>query len=77
MVMVLTARCCVEGIRLARVVEQVCAEEGRLTLSETLRHRVTYFALGVALGSRGFVDEFFVARREQFDVRRKHGARAP
>jgi REP element-mobilizing transposase RayT len=63
-----------KGIK-REAVEQVCTEEGRLTLAETLRHRVTYFTLGVALGSRGFVDEFFVARREHFDARRKRGAR--
>ncbi|WP_009962031.1 transposase [Verrucomicrobium spinosum] len=56
-------------------VEQVRAEDGKLTLVETLRHRVTYFTMGVALGSRGFVDAFFEARREQFDARRKRGAR--
>jgi REP element-mobilizing transposase RayT len=56
-------------------VEQVRAEDGKLTLAETLRHRVTYFTLGVALGSRGFVEEFFEARREQFDARRQRGAR--
>ncbi|WP_009958038.1 transposase [Verrucomicrobium spinosum] len=63
-----------KGIK-REVVEQVRTEDGRLTLAETLRHRVTYFTLGVALGSRGFVDEFFEARREQFDVRRQRGAR--
>jgi REP element-mobilizing transposase RayT len=57
-------------------VEQVRAEDGKLTLAETLRHRVTYFTAGVALGRRAFVDEFFEARRDQFDARRKHGARA-
>jgi hypothetical protein len=57
------------------VVEQVRTEEGKLTLAETLRHRVTYFTQGVAVGSRAFVDEFFAVRREQFDPRRKRGAR--
>ena len=63
-----------KGIK-REVVDQVRAEEGRLTLSETLRHRVRYFTLGVALGSREFVDQFFDARRTQFDARRKRGAR--
>ncbi len=63
-----------KGIK-CEVVEQVREEDGKLTLAETLRHRVTYFTLGVALGSRGFVDEFFEARREQFDARRQRGAR--
>ncbi|WP_009961196.1 transposase [Verrucomicrobium spinosum] len=63
-----------KGIK-REVVEQVRTEDGKLTLAETLRHRVTYFTLGVALGSRGFVDEFFEARREQFDARRQRGAR--
>lgn len=51
------------------------AEDGKLTLSERLRHRVTYFSLGVALGSRGFVDDFFEARRKRVDARRKRGTR--
>jgi hypothetical protein len=55
--------------------EQVRAEEGELTLAETLRHRVTYFTAGVALGRRAFVDSFFEARRDQFDPRRKLGER--
>ncbi len=63
-----------KGIK-RELVEQVRTEDGKLTLAETLRHRVTYFTLGVALGSRGFVDEFFEARREQFDARRQRGAR--
>ncbi len=63
-----------KGIK-REVVEQVRTEDGKLTLAETLRHRVTYFTLGVALGSRGFVDEFFEVRREQFDARRQRGAR--
>ncbi len=58
------------------MVEQVRTEDGSLTFAETLRHRVTYFTLGVALGSRDFVDEFFEVRRDQFDARRKRGARA-
>jgi hypothetical protein len=56
-------------------VEQVRTEEGKLTLSKTLRHPVTYFTAGVALGRREFVDSFIEARREQFDPRRKQGAR--
>jgi REP element-mobilizing transposase RayT len=56
-------------------VERVRAEEGKISLADTLRHRVTYFSAGVALGSRGFVDDFFEARRDQFDLRRKRGAR--
>ncbi|WP_053332406.1 transposase [Verrucomicrobium spinosum] len=63
-----------KGIK-RELVEQVLTEDGKLTLAETLRHRVTYFTLGVALGSRGFVDEFFESRREQFDARRQRGAR--
>jgi REP element-mobilizing transposase RayT len=63
-----------KGIKRERV-DQVRTEEGKLTLAETLRHRVTYFTEGVALGRRAFVDSFFEARRDQFDPRRKQGAR--
>lgn len=63
-----------KGIR-RDVVEQVRGQSGNLTLPETLRHRVTYFTAGVALGRRSFVDSFFDVHREQFDPRRKQGAR--
>ncbi|WP_050024504.1 transposase [Verrucomicrobium sp. BvORR034] len=63
-----------KGIR-REVVEQVRGQSGKLTLAETLRHRVTYFTAGVALGRRSFVDSFFDVHREQFDPRRKQGAR--
>ncbi|MEZ0387581.1 MAG: chemotaxis protein CheW, partial [Verrucomicrobium sp.] len=63
-----------KGIAHERV-EQVRAQEGRLTLSETLRCRIRYFTRGVALGRREFVDGFFEARRDQFGARRTKGAR--
>lgn len=63
-----------KGVR-REVVEQVRGQSGKLTLAETLRYRVTYFTAGVALGRRSFVDSFFDVHREQFDLRRKQGAR--
>ena len=63
-----------KGIK-REVMDNVRVKDGKLTLPETLRHRVRYFTQGVALGSRGFVDQFFDTRRSQFDARRKRGAR--
>jgi hypothetical protein len=40
-----------------------------------LRCRVRYFTDGAVIGSRGFVNEAFVAARERFGARRKDGAR--
>jgi hypothetical protein len=40
-----------------------------------LRCRVRYFTDGAVIGSRGFVNEAFVAARERFGPRRKDGAR--
>ncbi|MEZ0390411.1 MAG: chemotaxis protein CheW, partial [Verrucomicrobium sp.] len=57
------------------VVETVRAQDGKLSLAETLRCRIRYFTRGVALGQREFVDGFFEARRDLFGTRRKKGAR--
>lgn len=48
---------------------------GKLTLVEALRCRVRYFSAGVALGSKQFIDEFFLERRQHFGVNRSNGAR--
>ena len=57
--------------RVAAVVEA----NGKLTLGEALRCRVRYFADGVALGSKEFVEGVFQAHREQFGAKRQTGAR--
>jgi hypothetical protein len=46
-----------------------------VALGKVLRHRVRYFADGVIIGSRGFVNEAFTLMRERFGPRRKDGAR--
>ena len=45
-----------------------------LSRAELLRLRVRYFSEGLVLGSRGFVEEAFQARREWFGEKRKKGA---
>jgi hypothetical protein len=40
-----------------------------------LHHRIRYFSAGVALGSRGFINDLFRGTRERFGPKRKDGAR--
>jgi REP element-mobilizing transposase RayT len=56
-------------------VEEVRRKEGKLTRWEMLRCRVRYFTAGAVIGSRGFVNEVFAARREYFGPKRTDGAR--
>jgi putative transposase len=56
-------------------VEAVLARKGKLSLGEYVRCRVRYFVDGAVLGSRGFVEEVFVANRSRFGPRRRDGAR--
>ena len=53
----------------------VLAKNGRLSTWELLHCRVRYFTDGVAIGSKGFVNEIFTANRSRFGVTRKDGAR--
>lgn len=46
-----------------------------IPLARMLRHRVRYFTAGAVVGSRGFVDEVFLACRDRFGAKRKSGAR--
>ena len=55
--------------------EEVKRAKGQLSLAELLAHKVRYFIDGGVIGSRGFVDELFEARREYFGLRRRSGAR--
>ena len=57
-------------------VEQVLADDGKLSLPEVLRCRVRYFSDGVVLGSQVFVDDVFAKYRDEFGMKRKTGARA-
>ena len=45
------------------------------SLAAALRCRVRYFSDGVAIGSRGFIEELFQAQRACFGAKRKDGAR--
>jgi putative transposase len=56
-------------------VAKVWAEGGRLSLSQLLRCRVRYFSAGAVIGTEGFIERFFSARRTMFGLRRKTGAR--
>ncbi|MEM6911322.1 MAG: chemotaxis protein CheW, partial [Verrucomicrobiota bacterium] len=51
------------------------AAKGQLRRHEWLLCRVRYFSDGVVIGSRGFVEGFFEARRERFGPKRRSGAR--
>jgi hypothetical protein len=59
----------------AEAVEDVQREGGRLSMAALLRCRVRYFSDGVVIGSQGFVNAFFEAKREYFGKKRKNGAR--
>jgi REP element-mobilizing transposase RayT len=56
-------------------VDAVLAAKGRLDHWQMLRCRVRYFADGLALGTKAFVNEVFAARREHFGAKRTSGAR--
>ena len=57
-------------------VDAVLAAKGRLDHWQMLRCRVRYFADGLALGTKTFVNEVFASRREHFGPKRTTGARA-
>ena len=56
-------------------VKRVWDEDGELTPFELMQCKVRYFTDGVAVGSREFVEELFVRKREHFSERRETGAR--
>ena len=56
-------------------IKEVLAQGGELSLGQVLRLRVRHLSDGVALGTRGFVNEVFALHREKFGPRRKDGAR--
>ena len=56
-------------------VEAVWSQGGKLSRRELLHCRVRYLTKGVAIGSRGFVNGVFEARRDFFSSNRKSGAR--
>jgi len=56
-------------------VKEVLKTGGKLSTQELLFCRVRYFSDGMAIGSKGFVEEVFNTHREWFGVKRKTGAR--
>lgn len=56
-------------------VEKVIESGGKLTQSQMLRCRIRYFTDGMVIGSKAFVDDFFVKNRQAFSEGRKSGAR--
>jgi hypothetical protein len=54
---------------------RVLRRKGRLPLAAYVRCRVRYFCDGVAMGSRGFVEDLFERHRIRFGPKRKDGAR--
>ena len=56
-------------------IKEGIAQGGELSLGQVLRLRVRHMSDGVALGTRGFVNEVFTRHREKFGKKRKDGAR--
>lgn len=54
---------------------KVLAEGGQLSRADVLRCRVRYFSEGVVLGSKTFVQDTFLAYRDQFGLKRRTGPR--
>ncbi len=54
---------------------KVLSKGGRLPVAEMLRCKVRYFTDGAVLGSRGYVEAIFAAKRERFGPKRQDGAR--
>ncbi|MGJ8634503.1 MAG: transposase [Luteolibacter sp.] len=46
-----------------------------LDMAAMLHHRIRYFTDGVVIGSKGFVNDSFLAARDRFSSKRKDGAR--
>ena len=59
---------------LDRLVEEKARD---LKVAKVARCQVRYFTKGAVLGSRKFVDDFFIAQRERFSKKRQNGARRP
>ncbi len=45
---------------------RVIAQKGRVSIPAYLRLRVRYFADGLVVGTRGFVNDIFLAFRDRF-----------
>ena len=62
------------GIKAAKV-REVEMRGGALSRGELLRCRVRYFADGLAIGSRAFIEDVFARNRDKMKVKRERGAR--
>ncbi|MBM3879268.1 MAG: hypothetical protein FJ387_06050, partial [Verrucomicrobia bacterium] len=56
-------------------IRRVLQKGGELSMGEVLRLRIRHMTDGVVLGSKGFVDEVWLAHRERFGSKRRSGAR--
>jgi len=56
-------------------VEDALAQGGLLTTPELLRCKIRYFTEGLAIGSKGFVDEWYGKNRLHFSPNREKGAK--
>ena len=57
-------------------IKEVLDKGGELSLGETMMLRIRHMTDGVAIGTKGFVNEIFVQHREKFGAKRKEGARS-
>ncbi|MBM3879201.1 MAG: hypothetical protein FJ387_05710, partial [Verrucomicrobia bacterium] len=57
-------------------IKRVLQKGGELSVGEVLRLRIRHMTDGVVLGSKGFVDEVWLAHRERFGSKRRSGARS-
>jgi len=57
-------------------IKRVLKKGGELSVGEVLRLRIRHMTDGVVLGSKGFVDEVWLAHRERFGGKRRSGARS-
>lgn len=67
-----------KGIKAADAAAELARLDGGgrdIPLAKMLRHKVRYFTACGAMGSRGYVEEVFVAFRDRFGAQRKSGAR--
>ena len=63
------------GMNPEKAAKELAKTGGQLSRAELVRCRVRYFSQGLALGSKGYVEEIFKAMRERFSEKRKDGAR--
>jgi len=56
-------------------IRRVLQKGGELSVGEVLRLRIRHMTDGVVLGSKGFVDQIWLAHRDRFGPKRRSGAR--